>query len=171
METRVMELRAPPVFRALKITATVVFALLIAAFVRRIFTGSGVPPGHGVTGASELRTLCIALVSYYDEYKSLPPTLPVLGPPDHDQPISARAAGLVDPALASGLKRGYRFNYVAIDSDGKGRFDSYTLTADPVNENPAKPHYFEGEDCVIHVEAHSPATAGSPLLNNDSQSY
>jgi type IV pilus assembly protein PilA len=64
-------------------------------------------------------------------------------------PSTASSAGLIDSQLASGVKCGYRFTYVANPSGG--RVDSYAVYADPL-ESGAN-HYYTDQSGVIRQNA------------------
>jgi len=139
-----------------------VLAVTAAVYVRQ-------NPGHGVMDAetplSDLLTLGNAIATYRITYGTYPPTLVSLGPPAHGQSASIHAANLIDSAAASGHKMGYDFAYQAIDSHGTGKFDAFTIRADPVGSaSPQRPHYFMDDTIVIRSDPRLPATASSPQV-------
>lgn len=138
--------------------------LLVCVILRLGLTRT--PVGDAETPLRDLRALATAALMYYGEYHSFPPNLATLGPPSRGVAPSANAAGFIDDKLASGSKLGYRFSYHAFSSSAKGALDRFTINADPT-EGCSKgcPHYFMDENCVIHMEANSTATAKSPLMN------
>jgi hypothetical protein len=144
-----------------KITVSLVFVLLLGVFVWLNLVRTSI--GDAEAALSDLRSLNTSLALYYAQYKSFPPTLTVLGPPAHG--VNANAAGLIDAEMASGTKRGYKFCYIPIDSNGKGWFDKFTITADPLAEAEGMSHYLVDQDLVIRMEAHSPATMTSRRIN------
>jgi hypothetical protein len=115
--------------------------------------------------APSLRVILTGIIEYEHAYKTYPPTLSALGgvPATCATVATAAAACLIDDVLASGEKSGYIFRYRAIDTSRSGRFDAFTLTADPVNGGGTKQrHYFADQTGVIRVETGRPATAASP---------
>jgi len=124
------------------------------------------PVGDMETPIADLRGLAAAALTYYQKYDAFPPNLAALGPPPNGVAPSASAAGFIDNKLASGSKLGYRYNYRAYRSRANGPLDKFTINADP-GDGCSKdcPHYFMDEDCKIHREVDSSATAKSPLVN------
>jgi hypothetical protein len=118
------------------------------------------------TPLNNLRTLLIAVAMYKESYKDFPPSLVALGPPTKDRRASAETADLVDFRLSSGTKDGYAYRYVATDSLHSGKFDSFTISADPVGTGATKrPHYFTDQTAVIRVESEHAATPTSPPVD------
>jgi hypothetical protein len=71
----------------------------------------------------------------------------------------------VDPALARGVKTGYRFAYTPHSSKVDGKVDAYEISADAVEpSNQGKRHFFVNETGVIRVSETGPATASSLAL-------
>jgi|SRR5208282_855234 len=124
------------------------------------------PVGDMATPLSDLHVLGLALTRYYGEHHNYPQTLAALGPPPLGGASSANAAGLIDDKLASGSEHRYRFSYHAFSSSAKGALDRFTINADPTDGCSKNcPHYFMDENCVVHMEANSTATAKSPLMD------
>lgn len=110
-------------------------------------------------------TILAGMELYKQTYKTYPPALSALGgaPATCTTVATAAAACLIDNVLASGEKSGYILRYKAIDTLQSGRFDAFTLTADPVNGGSTKQrHFFTDQTGVIRVETGRPATAASP---------
>jgi type IV pilus assembly protein PilA len=115
--------------------------------------------------APSLRVILTGIIEYEHTYKTYPPTLSALGgaPATCATAATATAACLIDNVLASGEKSGYSYRYKAIDTTQNGRFDAFTVTADPVQEGSTKQrHFFTDQTGVIRVETGRPATAASP---------
>jgi hypothetical protein len=147
---------------------------LIIAFFGLLLIGGVVLPnlvrskvGCAETPLSDLMVLDAALTTYSSAYNGYPPTLAALGPPPKGVAPNANAAGLIRGQLAAGSRLGYRFIYHALNSDGKGGFDKYTITADPIPGGVwAKgPHMFVDETAQLHLEENSTATAMSPNID------
>lgn len=89
---------------------------------------------------SNLRTICSANVSYQ------------MGHPDQGFARSLAdlgAAKLVDPALAKGEKRGYRFVYLPVPDSG-AKVEHFTVVARPVKREPgAMNSFLMDENCKI----------------------
>jgi len=110
------------------------------------------------TPANNMRTLLLSLASYEIEYKRLPPSLSVLGPPPAGKGTSPEAAGFIDSRLASGTKNDYLYRYIPADS----KSNSFTITADPIRSS-KQSHYFADQTAVIRVESgHSAAATSTP---------
>ena len=145
-----------------------VSALAIIAFQR-------VEPGQS-PAVGALRTLNTAEITYASTYgDSYSPNLAELASPDSGMPPSAKAAGVIDSALASGTRRyltyktladitdvvsfklgrgtrfAYRFDYKPGPPDGHGRIKSYTLCARPVDRGVNSNSYFTDETGVIRT--------------------
>jgi len=114
--------------------------------------------------APSLRTILTGIIEYQHTYKTYPPTLLALGGSPSLTP-NAEHAELIDDLLATDAKSGYSFRYKAIDTSRSGRFDAFTITADPLaTEGTKQCHYFTDQTGVIRVEIGRPATAASPPL-------
>jgi type IV pilus assembly protein PilA len=79
---------------------------------------------------SGLKTIADAVEAYRRTYTRLPESLAQLGPPAHGA-VSADAAGLLDPELASGAKTGYVFRYVIAGAGSLGAPAKFELAATP----------------------------------------
>lgn len=114
----------------------------------------------GVTGETQsgnMRVLLVAVLENESAYSALPPSLSSLGPRSAEQPVSGKAANLLDSPLASGKKNGYVYSYVPNASS-----KSFTITADPSgNSSSTAPHYFSDQTAVVRVESGRTATVSS----------
>ncbi|MBI4467471.1 MAG: hypothetical protein HY656_08625 [Acidobacteria bacterium] len=64
------------------------------------------------SAVARLRILQTDAEAYVTAYRNgFPPSLAVLTPPPADSPESCEHAGLIDPAVATGVRSGYRFEY------------------------------------------------------------
>jgi len=86
-----------------------------------------------------------------------------LGPPLSGNG-TASAAGLIDSALASGTKTGYRFVYSAT-ADATGRYSTYSVNANPtVPGTTGMNYYYSDQTGVIRQNSTRQASASdSPL--------
>jgi type IV pilus assembly protein PilA len=66
-------------------------------------------------------------------------------------------AGLIDEALASGLKSGYIFTYTPLTTDMNGHTATYSLAADPQSTTTGQRHFYTDQTCVIRVNVSVPA--------------
>ncbi len=118
------------------------------------------------TAIASMRQLTQAIYTYADSYGQAPPSLAALGPAAVSGP-SAGAAGLVDAALAEGVKSGYRFSYQPSDVDGDGQFDFFTLRGEPAEPGvTGRRYFFTDTSGVLRSEAGRSATAASPALRD-----
>ncbi len=121
------------------------------------------------SAVATLRTLNAACVEYSATYGSFPPGLVNLGPAAPGVNTSADAAGLINLALTSGTKNGYVFNYTiyrGLERDGKGRAQTYAITATPMTPGATGGRYFfTDQTSMIRAELGRVATADSPPIN------
>jgi prepilin-type N-terminal cleavage/methylation domain-containing protein len=82
------------------------------------------------SAAVAVQTLNTACVTYQTLYGGYPPSLASMGPGDA---LASTSADLIDSALASGIKGGYRFVYSPGPKDSSGRINSYSIVAEPVD--------------------------------------
>jgi hypothetical protein len=109
---------------------------------------------------STLRTIYIAQSSYAEKYpqKGFASTLSELGP--------SPGAGLIDQQLASGIKSGYRFTFIAAPPDATGHIAHYTIVGRPLTyETTGVRSFFVDDSFVIRATAADRApTAQDPPL-------
>jgi len=84
---------------------------------------------HGALEA--LRAIADAVEIFRKKFARLPESLTNLGPPVHGS-ANADAAGLLDSALATGMKNGYAFRYVIAGASNLGAPAKYELAATPL---------------------------------------
>ena len=114
------------------------------------------------SSVGSLRTYGIAISSYAEECpnQGYPVSTLNLGPGAGN----CDGANLVDRALAGPMptKSGYVFHYEPGAPDASGKVMSYTITADPIQENTTGiRHFFMDESGVIRVERQHSATPES----------
>lgn len=113
------------------------------------------------SAVASLRAISTGQASYQQTFGvGYAPSLLALGP--GGGPPTAAAADLIDQVLASGTKTGYVFFYNAVDSNGDGRMDSYTIQANPIvpGQSGSK-YFFTDESNVIRFSLLGPATVAS----------
>jgi type IV pilus assembly protein PilA len=102
-----------------------------------------------------IRTINTAAVTYISETNSYPETLADL-----------EQKGYIDATLASGTKSGYRFEYSAVDGDGDGTREHYSVIAIPMSMGASGNRSFcSDESAVIRYEHGSGCTSESRELN------
>ena len=115
-----------------------------------------------------VRTLNTAVITYSVIYnKGFPGSIKALAPPmGEGANPTANAAGLIDPALASGTRSGYVFTYSPGEKDESGRVNTYTIHADPVTPGTSgNVHYFTDQSFVIREDHDRAANKQSPYLD------
>lgn len=115
------------------------------------------------SAVGSLRTIDSSEIMYASTYNTgFSPTLAALGPPASGAG-SASAAGLIDSVLAAGTKAGYSFVYSTTPVGG--RYDTYTLNANPVTPGTTGTnYYFTDQTGVIRQQSDRPADKDSPPI-------
>jgi len=73
-------------------------------------------------------------------------------------------AGLIDEALASGLKSGYIIQYAPLTTDMYGHTATYSLNADPQSATTRQHHFYTDQTCVIRSNISVPAGPSDPPI-------
>ena len=142
--------------------------LLIVIAIILIITAIAIPnllrsriAANQASAIQSMRVMGTAEITYSAIYGSgYSTTLPMLGPPPAGTSVSASAAGLVDDLLAAGAKSGYNFTYSPTLLDSTGRYNGYTILANPtVPGFTGSNFYYTDETHVIRMN--SSAQAGS----------
>jgi hypothetical protein len=85
-----------------------------------------------------------------------------MGPGDA---LASTSADLIDSALASGIKGGYRFVYSPGPKDSSGRINSYSIVAEPVDPGSTGVRsYYTDQSSTIRSSNAGPADATSPPI-------
>jgi len=79
-----------------------------------------------------LKALTESTLLYSNTYGGFPHALSDLGPAAGGTAATSASADLIDSVLASGVKSGYRFSYVAGTTDPSGNVLTFSITATPV---------------------------------------
>jgi len=147
-------------FSLVELLIVVAIILVIAAIAIPSLLRSRIAANQA-SAVESLRVLGTAEVTYSACYgNGYSTTLAALGPVPNGAVANASAAGLIDDLLANGTKSGYVFNYTPTLLDPTGRYNGYTILA-----NPSQPgvtgidYYYEDETHVIRMNA--TAQAGS----------
>ncbi len=103
-----------------------------------------------------LHSINAACAKYASAYRTgFPATLAYLGPSPSP---SAKAAGLIDAAAASGKKYGYSFAYTSGMPSG-GVILGYKIQADPIEPGKSGPkHFYTDQSGVVRENPSAPAT-------------
>jgi prepilin-type N-terminal cleavage/methylation domain-containing protein len=149
-------------FSLIELLIVIAVILVIAAIaIPRLLRSKMV--ANETSAVASLRTFASVHVTYESTYRQgYAPSLAALGPPPAGTAVSASNAGLIDQALASGVKSGYTFIYNPVDTDGNGQIDVYTLNANPqVPGQTGDRYFFVDQTNVIRFNVGSPASATS----------
>jgi type IV pilus assembly protein PilA len=73
-------------------------------------------------------------------------------------------AGLIDEALASGIKSGYIIQYTPLTKDIYNHTATYSLTADPQSASTGQRHFYTDQSCVIRSNVSVPAGPSDPPI-------
>jgi len=114
-------------FSLIELLIVVAIILIIAAIAIPNLLRSRMAANEA-SAVGSLRTINTAAVTYSSQCGGFPPTLAAMGPPS----AGCATADLIDQVLSTGTKGGFTFTYAAVDPDGDGNFDTYTIVADPV---------------------------------------
>ena len=144
--------------------------LLIVIAVILVIAGIAIPQllrskmvTNESAAASALRSICTVEVTYESTYNlGYSPNLASLGPPAPGNLPTANNADFIDSVLASGIRNGYNFVYVPIDTRGTGKPDAFTVNANPLSPGQTGEKYFYADQTnVIRWKLGGPADANS----------
>jgi type IV pilus assembly protein PilA len=118
-------------FSLIELLIVVTIILIIAAIAIPSLMRSKIQANE-TSAVETLRTLNGSVLLYSNSYGGFPHALSDMGPAATGTPASSAAADLIDSVLASGVKSGYKFAYVAGATDPSSDVLTYTITATPV---------------------------------------
>jgi prepilin-type N-terminal cleavage/methylation domain-containing protein len=146
-------------FSLIELLIVVAIILIIAAIAIPNFLRSRIAANQS-SAVGSLRTLITAEVTYSATYGTgFTVDMTTLAPPSAGATVSATAAGLIDSALAAGIKSGYSFTYSPGAVDASGHINAFSFLADPVSSSSGTQYYYTDESGVIRQN--STTTAGS----------
>jgi prepilin-type N-terminal cleavage/methylation domain-containing protein len=147
-------------FTLIELLIVVAIILVIAAIAIPNLIRSRIAANQASTIES-LRVMGTGEVTYAAIYgNGYSVTLAAMGPPPAGAIASASAAGLIDDLLASGIKSGYAFTYTPTLPDYTGRYNGYTILANPLQPGiSGVDYYYEDETHLIRMN--TTAQAGS----------
>lgn len=129
-------------FSLIELVMVVAIILIIAAIAIPNFLKSK-QRANETSAVASLRAIATTEVTYQTTYqRGYSPDLQSLGPPVGGGNPSATSADLIDSVLASGIKSGYAIVYAAIDADGNGQPDAFTVNGNPVSPGQTGEKYF-----------------------------
>ena len=145
-------------FSLIELLIVVAIILVIAAIaIPNLLSARMAANESSAVGAVRtLNTACITYGSTYDV--GFPAALANLGPAS---PATSTAADLVDGTLASGVKGGYTFVYVAGTPDPSGIINTYTLNANPSAPGGTGVRYFYTDQTGVITYAYGTAATAS----------
>jgi len=148
-------------FSLIELLIVIVVMLVIAAIAIPSILRARMAANEASAVAS-LRSITTAQAAYISTYQGYAPSLAALGPaPGGGSPGPANA-DLIDSVLASGIKNGYSFVHNALDADGNGRFESYTVNANPVSfGQTGEKYFFVDQTNVLRYADNGPAGPNS----------
>jgi type IV pilus assembly protein PilA len=142
-------------FSLIELLIVIAIILILITIAAPVFTKAHMYAAETAAEAA-IRTIHTVQMKYFSQYGKYAGSLGELGPPTSGG-ASAAAAGLIDVALARGVKGGYRFT---VNTNATG----YVVHADPVvyGTNGTRTFYSD-QTMVLHENNSSePATATSP---------
>jgi len=147
-------------FSLIELLIVVAIIIVIAAIAIPSMLRSKIAANEA-SAIQSLRVLGTSEVTYAAIYGSgYSATLAALGPVPSGAVATASAAGLVDDLLAGGYKSGYEFTYTPTLLDSTGRYNGYTILANPqVVGSTGNDYYYEDETHLIRMNTTAPAGA------------
>jgi type IV pilus assembly protein PilA len=113
--------------------------LLIVVAIILIIAGIAIPnlmrskiQANEAAAVETLKTLNTTAIMYSTSYGGFPHSIAAMGPGGGTPNPSSAAADLIDSALATGVKSGYKFTLTVISADSAGNVLSYGISASPV---------------------------------------
>ncbi|HEX5482944.1 MAG TPA: prepilin-type N-terminal cleavage/methylation domain-containing protein [Terriglobia bacterium] len=151
-------------FSLIELLIVVAIILIIAAIAIPNLLKSRMAANQA-SAAGSCRGITSSEVTYIAMYRQgYAASLSTLGPPASGPPTPA-AAALIDSVLASGAKSGYSFVYSAASQDSQGRYQTFTLNANPANPGiTGNVYYFTDQSNVIRMNITTNASASDSAL-------
>jgi type IV pilus assembly protein PilA len=138
-------------FSLIELLIVVAIILIIAAIAIPNLLRSKMAANEA-SAVGSLRTINTSGVAYSITYGNFPTKLTDLGP--SASPTSS-AADLIDSALVTGSKSGYKFSYTASTT-----YQQYSIQAGPINQGvTGQRYFFTDQSGVIRVNLTSTATS------------
>jgi prepilin-type N-terminal cleavage/methylation domain-containing protein len=139
-------------FSLIELLIVVAIILVIAAIAIPSLIRSRIAADQA-SAIESLRVLGTSEVTYAAIFGSgYSSTLAALGPVPPGDVATASAAGLIDDLLASGYKSGYHFTYTPTLLDPSGRYNGYTILADPLQVGISGVNfYYEDETHIVRM--------------------
>ena len=127
-------------FSLIELLIVVAIILIIAAIAIPNLLKSRIAANHAAA-VYALHAINVGEITYASTYNTgFSQTLAALGP-SASGASTASAAGVIDSVLAAGVRQGYSFVYVT-SADSAGRYDAYTLNANPLTVGTTGINYY-----------------------------
>jgi len=152
-------------FSLIELLIVVAIILIIAAIAIPNLVRSKMSANEtsAVWSLKALNSVCLIYSTAYGGY---PPTLATLAPPTTGTSASPANADLIDSVLAAGSKAGYSFTYLAVDVNGDGKMDTYTIVAEPVTRGvTGQRGFFTDQAGVVRANPMGVASATSTPIS------
>jgi type IV pilus assembly protein PilA len=145
-------------FSLIELMIVVAIILVIAAIAIPSLLRSKIAANQA-SAIESLRVIGTSEVTYAATYgDGYSTTLASMGSIRSGAVATASAAGLIDDLLSSGSKSGYTFTYTPTLLDSTGRYNGYTVLANPiVAGTTGVDYYYEDETHLIRMNATAPA--------------
>jgi prepilin-type N-terminal cleavage/methylation domain-containing protein len=151
-------------FSLIELLIVVTIILIIAAIAIPSLTHSKMQANEAAAVVT-LQTLNSTAVMYSTTYGTFPHAISDLGPSSGGSNSSSATADLVDSALASGVKSGYKFTITPMATDPAGHVLSYGITATPlVPGTTGQRSFFTDQSGVIRASQGGTADSSSPPI-------
>ena|ERR1035438_10015117 len=142
-------------FSLIEMLIVIAMILILVSIAVPYYNGARM---HAAETAAEaaIRTIHTVQMQYFSQYGKYAGSIAELGPPMSGG-ASATAAGLIDVALARGVKGGYRFTVIATSA-------GYVIHAEPVvfGTNGTRTFYSDQTMLLRENNSAEPATANGP---------
>jgi type IV pilus assembly protein PilA len=150
-------------FSLIELLIVVAIILIIAAIAIPNLLKSRIAANQA-SAIGSLRTINTAELMYSSTYNTgYSSSLQALGPPASGNG-TASAAGMITSDLASGSKQGYSFVYAAT-ADASGRYNSYTVNANPITVGTTGTNYFFTDQTGVYRQnSTQQASASDPPI-------
>ncbi len=152
-------------FSLIELLIVVTIILIIAAIAIPNLMRSKIQANE-TAAVGALKALTESALLYSNSYGGFPHALADMGPTVGGTAASSAGADLIDSVLASGVKSGYKFAYVAGTADSSGNVQSYGVTATPVVAgSTGQRSFFTDQSGTIRNTSSGTADAGSAPMN------
>ena len=151
-------------FSLIELLIVVTIILIIAAIAIPNLMRSKIQANE-TAAVGALKALTESTLLYSNTYGGFPHALSDMGPASGGTAPTSASADLIDSVLASGIKSGYRFAYVAGTTDPSGNVLGYSITATPVSPGSSgQRSFFTDQSGTIRNTTNGNADSTSPPI-------